>query len=116
MSPKRIIAAFAVLALIIVGIVIAVQPSAKRIESSMHEKSHTGKASQEQITLVFCKRDVAKGKVFANEDLEIAKRSLQKYPQDAISDPAEVVGRVAKYSIKAGSMVGYHDIGEGGHP
>ncbi|MBK8223413.1 MAG: SAF domain-containing protein [Candidatus Obscuribacter sp.] len=82
----------------------------------MHEKSATGQASKEEIALVFCKRDVAKGKIFENDDLEIVKRSLQKYPQDAISDPAEVVGKVAKYGIKAGSMVGYHDIGEGGHP
>lgn len=116
MSPRRIIAAVSVLALIIVGIVIAFQPWSKSIDSSMHQSSDTAQASKEEIALVFCKKDVAKGKIFENADLGIVKRSLQKYPQDAISDPAEVVGKVAKYGIKAGSMVGYHDIGEGGHP
>ena len=52
--------------LIVGAIVFAFQPWSKRNNAPLDEKSGTGSAAQEQITIVLWKKDVAKGAIFTD--------------------------------------------------
>jgi len=71
--------------------------------------------SAKLITLVYYTRPLPKGARLEQADLRVALRWQPKYPQDAISDPKEVLGRAVLYPILKGAMVGYSDVGLGGH-
>lgn len=68
------------------------------------------------ITLVFATRDIPKDSIIAPDMLEKVYRWQPIYPQLALSDPAEAIGKRTRYGVQKGQMLSSYLFGPVKHP
>ena len=113
--PKRTIFIVIALVLIVSGGAFLVTRS---VSNKVSEPENTVQAKQsktegktsDKCKATYAVTDIAEGEEIRTEALEEREIDADKMPEDALVSSSLAAGRVAKYEIKSGHMLSFHDL------
>lgn len=87
------------------------QTTSRKLITLVTATQQVSDAGKDKILICYMTKDVKEGALITADCIDFRELEREKMPEDAVTTPAQAIGKVCLYEVQVGQILSVHDIG-----